>query len=401
MCIRGKFLSPNSPVSKMATQAQPTCEDEVIDAIAGAIREHAKLMIVSGGSKSAVGAPTTARALSLARLSGVVDYDPAELVLTVRPGTSLAEVQALVREQNQMLAFDPFDHGPLFGRAEGKATIGGVVAAGVSGSQRVSCGGARDHLLGFRAVSGRGEAFVAGAKVVKNVTGYDLPKLAAGSWGRLFALTELTLKVLPRPRESATRIIEGLTVEEAVKAMSVAMGSQAEIAAAAHIPGHIRRGRAQTGFRVQGFGPSVAARCAKLESLLSSVGKVEALNDDEGSGFWSSVQNLTSLERKRALWRINLSPRQAPALVNALTALGAQWLLDWAGGLVWISFDGPPDVVRAAANTAGGHAILIRGSAALRTSAPTFHPLSPGLDALEARIRRAFDPAGVFETGRF
>ena len=385
----------------MAALIQPTREDEVIDTIADAVRDDRKLAIVGGGTKSAIGAPAEAYPLSLARLSGVVDYDPAELVLTVRPGTPLIEVQALVFAQDQMLAFEPFDHGPLFGNTAGGATIGGVVAAGVSGSQRVSCGGARDHLLGFRAVSGRGELFVAGAKVVKNVTGYDLPKLAAGSWGRLFALTELTLKVLPRPRVTASCVIQGLTVERAVEAMSVAMRSQAEVAAAAHIPGHIRHGRSRTGFRIQGFGPSVEARCAKLVATLSAMGKVEAMSDDEASGFWNSLRTLPSLGRERALWRINLPPRGAPALVNALAQLGAQWLLDWAGGLVWIGFDGPPDVVRNVTARAGGHATLIRGGAALRASTPTFHPLSPGVDALEVRIRRAFDPAGVFETGRF
>jgi len=149
----------------------------------------AKLALCGGGSKEQLGAPREAERVDMTGFAGVVDYDPAELVLTVRPGTPLAEIEALVASENQMLAFDPFDHGPIYGMPAGRATIGGVVAAGVGGSQRLSGGAPRDHLLGFRAVSGRGEVFVAGAKVVKNVTGYDLPKLAAGSWGRLFAMT--------------------------------------------------------------------------------------------------------------------------------------------------------------------------------------------------------------------
>src|SRR3546814_532187 len=171
-----------------------------------------------------------------------------------------------------MLAFDPFDHGPILGGTAGAATIGGVVAAGVSGSLRLSGGGARDHLLGLRAVSGRGEVFVAGAKVVKNVTGYDLPKLAAGSRGRLFAITEMTLKVLPRAPIAATRAIAGLDPAAAVSLMAAAMGSQAEVGAAAYLPAALNDGQSLTLLRLLGFGPSVAARCRMIESLLGARG---------------------------------------------------------------------------------------------------------------------------------
>lgn len=378
----------------MATDALPCREEDLADAIADATRDDTPLAIVGGGSKRHVGAETGARPLPMAGFAGIVDYDPAELVLTVRPGTPLAEVQTLVAGRGQMLAFEPFDHGPIYGEAEGAATIGGIVAAGVSGSQRVSCGGARDHLLGFRAVSGRGETFVAGAKVVKNVTGYDLPKLAAGSWGRLFAMTELTLKVLPRPKVSETRVIAGLSGAEAIGAMAKAMGSQAEIAAAAHLPGT----RPLTAFRIQGFGPSVAARCTMLEALLNGV---ITPDDAEAAAIWSDLRTLAPLGQGRALWRANVRPSSGHAIVAALEPLGAEWMFDWAGGLVWLAFDGDAALVRAAAAGAGGHATLVRASAAMGVDVPTFHPPVPGLAALEERVRRAFDPAGIFETGRF
>lgn len=377
----------------------PNGEDDIADAIADAVRAGDTLAIVGGGSKAAVGAQTHARALSLAGLTGIVDYDPAELVLTVRPGTLLSDVQALVANEQQMLAFEPFDHGPIFGSPIGRATIGGVMAAGVAGSQRVSSGGARDHLLGFRAVSGRGEAFVAGAKVVKNVTGYDLPKLAAGSWGRVFALTELTMKVLPRPRVLATRVIAGLDDEQAIAAMAMAMGSQAEIAAAAHLPSY--DGTALTVFRVQGFGPSVAARCAMLETLLTPIGRVEALSEDEAGRVWDDLRTLRPLGTTQPLWRINVAPSAAVSVTTALAPFGARWMLDWAGGLIWLVLDADVAVVRDAATRAGGHATLMRGDETLRAAVPAFHPGQPGLVALESRVRRAFDPAGVFETGRF
>jgi len=386
----------------MAGSTLPTREDEIVDAMADALRDGVKLGIVSGGSKATIGADVEARPLRLAGLTGVVDYDPAELVLTVRPGTPLAEIQALVAGAGQMLAFEPYDHGPIFGQAAGMATIGGVIAAGVSGSQRISALAARDHLLGFRAVSGRAEIFSAGAKVVKNVTGYDLPKLAAGSWGRLFAMTELTLKVLPRPREVVTQAVLGLDERQAVRAMSIAMGSQADVAAAAYVPAPLRNGESATILRVQGFGPSVMARCAMLHTLLADFGKVRDLPAGEAAALWEDLRTLAPLgAADRTLWRINIPPKQAGALVEAVDNAEGRFLLDWAGGLVWLASEVDPAVIRAAASRAGGHAVLVRASADMRAGIPAFHPLSAGLAALEERVRRAFDPAGLFETGRF
>lgn len=381
---------------------RPASAEELIDAIVSAQRDGRTLAIHGGGSKAGTGQPASDPIpLDMTGFAGVIDYDPAELVLTVGAGTPLAEVEALVRAEGQMLAFDPFDHGPVFGQPAGRTTIGGVVAAGVAGSRRLSAGAARDHLLGFRAVSGRGEALIAGARVVKNVTGYDLPKLAAGSWGRLFAMTELTLKVLPRPPFAATRAVAGLDTGQAVAAMAAAMGSQAEVAAAAHLPAELNGGVALTILRVEGFEPSVRARGAMLDALLAAHGPVEALGDREADILWDTLRTLAPLGQARPLWRVNVAPSQGPAIVAGLAPHGASWLFDWAGGLIWLAFDGDPALVRTAAERAGGHATLVRAPAPLRESVPAQHSASPGVAALEARIRRAFDPMGVFETGRF
>jgi len=382
----------------MTTLACPTREDELADAIAEAARAGERLAIVGGGSKADFGRAALARSLPMAGFAGVIDYDPAELVLTLRPGTPLAEVEALVAGERQMLAFEPFDHGPIYGRTAGAATIGGVVAGGVAGSRRLSAGGARDHMLGLRAVSGRGEVFVAGGRVVKNVTGYDLPKLAAGSWGRLFAITELTLKVLPRPETRATWAVTGLDARGAVRAMAAAMGSQAEVAAAAHRPAAGGR-ETLTAIRLEGFAPSVAARGRLAQTLLAPFGAVHALGEAEAEAFWRDLHTLAPLGGERPLWRVNVAPSAGAGIVEALA--GADWLMDWAGGLVWLAFNGDPSLVRDVAARAGGHATLVRGPEALRVATPVFHPPSPGLAALEERVRRAFDPAGVFETGRF
>ena len=379
------------------TALRPTTIDDLQDAVADAARTGAKLEIRGGGSKADIGAPREAALFHMTGFSGIIDYDPAELVLTVGAGTPLAQIEALVAGADQMLAFEPFDHGPLFGKPAGAATIGGVIAAGVSGSRRVARGAARDHLLGFQGVSGRGEAFVGGAKVVKNVTGYDLPKVMTGSWGRLAALTEVTLKVLPRGREQLTLVLDGLSPGKAQAAMARAMGSQADVSAAAHLPGP----PAVTALRLEGFGPSIAARRAMLDVMLAQEGGLRALAGDEAEALWDGLRTLAPLADGRPLWRINTAPSASSAVIAALEMLDARWLMDWAGGLVWLTLDGNAGAVRAAAEAGGGHAALVRAPEALRRTTPALHPQSSGVMALEARVRRAFDPLGVFETGRF
>ena len=351
--------------------------------IADAGANRTKLELRGGGTKADFGAPRESEVVSLAALTGVVDYDPAELVLTVRPGTPLAEVQALVAAQSQMLAFEPYG-------APG-ATIGGTIAAAVAGSRRVTAGSARDHLLGFTAISGRGESFVAGAKVVKNVTGYDLPKLMAGSWGRLGAMTELTLKVLPAPRLTVTLMAEGLTPEAAHALMAAALGSNADVSAAAHLA------RGITLLRVAGFAPSVEYRCAALPRLLAAHCILRRLDDAEAAPLWQEA--MTGGALKGAIrWRVHLPPRRAPELVAQFST---QWAMDWGGGQVWLALDDTGLAVREAAAALGGEAVLMQGPQGMRARVAAFHLRAQGVMALESRVRRAFDPLGVFATARF
>lgn len=364
----------------------PRDAQDLCQIIAEAAATGRKLELRGGGTRSGFGAPREVDVVSLAGLSGVVDYDPAELVLTVRAGTPLAEVEALVAAEGQMLAFEPW--------GEPGATIGGTVAAGVAGSRRVTAGSARDHLLGLHAVSGRGTSFVAGGKVVKNVTGYDLPKLMAGSWGRIGAMTELTLKVLPAPRVSVTLAAEGLSPLEAHAMMACALGSNAEVSAAAHLA------RGVTLLRVAGFAPSVEARCAVLPGLLSAHCTVRIMEPAEAAPLWAEAMTGSALAGE-TFWRVHLPPRHAPALVANLELRGIDWAMDWGGGRVWIAHEGASSAVRDAAAALGGEAALVRASAAMRAGVPALHPRPAGLAALEQRVRRAFDPSGVFATSRF
>ena len=379
----------------MGDAFRPDCTDALSAIIANAARDGTRLRLRGGGSKDTIGAPSPeARIVDMRGFAGVVDYDPAELVLTVKAGTPLAEIQTLVADKGQMLAFDPFDHGAALGGVDGDATIGGIVTAGVAGPTRVSRGAARDHLLGFVAVSGRGERFVAGAKVVKNVTGYDLPKLVTGSWGRLAAITELTLKVLPAPRVRLTLGVSGLDPKTAVAAMARAMGSAADVSAAAHLPAW--NGVTLTILRLDGFASSVEARAAIVTRL---IGGITPMADEEATTLWSAIATAAPLAGDAPLWRIIVPAARAPALIDTLG--NRDWLLDWAGGLLWMASADAPHAIRTAVAAVGGHAMLIRADAATRAATPALHPQPAALAALEERVRRAFDPAGVFETGRF
>ncbi|AIT82081.1 glycolate oxidase subunit GlcE [Novosphingobium pentaromativorans] len=379
----------------------PDDEIQLAEAILAAAAEGRCLNLRGGGSKAQIGAPADhADILDMRAFQGIVDYDPAELVLTARAGTPLFEIVALLRDEGQSLAFDPFDHGPIFARPSGAATIGGVVAAGVAGSRRLTAGSVRDHLLGFSAVSGRGECFVAGAKVVKNVTGYDLPKLMAGSWGRLAALVEVTLKVLPAPRESVTCLLGKLDPTQAYIAMARVLGSSVGAAAAAYLPADIANGSAVTALRIEGFGPSVKARVAALTAMFSDQLAVTEASPSQAAAIWDSLRTLAPLDDAQPLWRLSLPARSAAELVAELGA-DECWMMDWGGGLLWLSSAADPQLIRKRAARAGGHAMLVRGDPDLRSRVPALPSLPPANAALEARIRRAFDPAGVFETGRF
>src|SRR6202171_5758347 len=267
----------------MADTLKPRDAAAVEQAIRSALADGKALEIVGHGTKRAIGrAAQWDATLDLSALTGVTLYEPEELVLSARAGTPLVEIEALVAASKQELAFEPMGYGPLWATAAGAATIGGVLAANLSGPRRIKAGAARDHFLGLSAVSGRGETFKSGGRGVKNVTGYDLCKLIAGSWGTLAAMTEVTIKVLPGPETEETVLIRGLDPARAVAAMTGAMGSSCDVSGAAHLPaggaacipaGEIAgAGSAVTALRLEGFSPSVAHRKRTLMALMKPFG---------------------------------------------------------------------------------------------------------------------------------
>jgi glycolate oxidase FAD binding subunit len=389
-------------------------EAQIVEALAWAGEKKARVEVRGAGSKAAIGRPIGADLiLDVSGLAGVVDYAPAELVLTARAGTPLAEVEALLADAGQMLAFEPTDYGPLLGGGSGAATLGGVIASNASGPRRLKDGAARDHFLGFQAVSGRGEAFKAGGKVVKNVTGYDLSKLMAGSWGTLSVLTEVSLKVLPRPQTCATLAFQGLSDTDAVKAMSLAMGSPADVSGAAHLPAGVATrapgalgADAVTALRLEGFGPSVAARIRTLTEKLALFGAPTLLDASETAALWAFIRDVHPfVSDDRPVWRVSAAPMNGPAILSAVQAETAcEGFYDWAGGLVWLAVAPSPDAgeaaVRRAARAHDGHATLIRAPADVRASVAVFEPEPAALAALTRRVKASFDPLNLLNPGR-
>ena len=403
----------------MADSLKPRDAIEVEFIIRAALAEEKTLEVIGRGTKRAIGrAAQWDATLDLSGLSGVTLYEPEELVLSAKAGTPLAEIEALVAGSNQELAFEPMDYGPLFGNAAGGATIGGVIAANLSGPRRIKAGAARDHFLGVNAVSGRGEVFKSGGRVVKNVTGYDLCKVIAGSWGTLAVMTDVTVKTLPKAETEASVLVLNLDDAAACDAMAAAMGSYGDVSAAAHLPVAIAQRiaatatahAAVTAFRLEGVAPSVAQRKTVLEKLLAPFGSLAALGDLASRALWRSVRDVLPSAAagpagKRDLWRISTAPSAGAAVGRALAGKAdAEILYDWAGGLVWAALPAADDanapLVRATVAAAGGHATLIRAPAAVRAAVDVFSPEPAPLAALTERIRKSFDPQGVLNPGR-
>ncbi len=335
---------------------------------------------VGGASKRSIGRVQQAELLDLSLLRGILAYEPRELTLTARAGTPLTEIERVLQAEGQCLAFEPPN--PSSAAGASAATLGGVLATNSSGSRRVTSGAARDHFLGFRAVSGRGERFRGGGRVVKNVTGYDLPKLLAGSWGTLAVLTEVTVRVHPLPEVERTLIVP-CAPAAAIGELGRALSSPWSISGAAFLP---REGIA---LRLEGFAESVAARAAALLELLAPASHLW-LEGDRSRELWRAIALAAPLGDCELLWRIATAPSQALKIIERLEP--RDYLLDWGGGLIWMA--GSPGSAAQVREAIGpGHALLVRAPAAVRALVPTFQPLPPALAALAARLKEAFDPA--------
>jgi glycolate oxidase FAD binding subunit len=399
---------------------------DVEQVVRAAIASEQPLEIIGHGGKRAIGHPMATNAvLDLSGLNAVISYEPNELIITVQAGAPLADVQSLIDAKNQQFAFEPMDTSVLLGMPA-IGTIGGMIGVGLAGPRRIKAGGARDHLLGAHAVSGFGDSFKTGGRVVKNVTGYDLCKLLTGSWGTLAVMTEVTLKVMPKPESERTLMLSGLDDVTANRAMTAALGSPFDVSGAAHLPNSAFRpatgalagfgsglgsqGQAITLLRLEGIAASVADRANSLGKSLALFGPVEMLQDTTSAAVWSAIRDVEPFAAGAALgawpvWRIVCPPASGGALGQALAHdTGGDVIYDWGGGLIWAALPPKPDaqagLVRQRVDAVGGHATLIRASEPVRRDVDVFHPQPAGLSGLSERVRHSFDPKIILNRGR-
>jgi len=339
-------------------------------------------------TKRSLGRPIEAEKLSLAAFNGIIAYEPEELILECGAASKLSDVEKMLAQKNQMLAFEPPNFSNLLG-SKHAGSIGGALACNLAGPRRLKAGAARDHILGLNAVNGQGEIIRAGARVVKNVTGYDVPRLMAGSFGTMMVFTSVIFKVLPKPETEQTCVLRDEGPAKAVAQMAELLATGAEISSAAYVP------KQGTYLRIEGIAASVKARVAMVQAAAQVQ---EVLKVAHSRNLWRELRDVMpfAAEGNKQIWRIVLPPSEAPAFLSALPD-GAEYFLDWAGSLIWLAADAK---FNPRAQLPNGVATLFRASAESRATAEVFHPLSPELAALSSRVKAAFDPKGLFNPGK-
>jgi glycolate oxidase FAD binding subunit len=390
-----------------------TTEDEIVGAVAEAVRTREPLLIQGNGTKAGMLRPVqAARTLSAAGLSGINLYAPQELIISAWSGTPLPEIEATLTEAGQHLIAEPPDLSVLLGVNGKPQTLGGVVATNLSGPRRIAWGAMRDHVMGVRAVTGRAEVIRSGGRVLKNVTGLDLCKLLTGSHGTLGVITELTLKVLPAPEATGTLVLPDLDATAGVAILSAALGSPFGVSGATWLPAdtvarvsglEAVRGSA-TLIRIEDFSPSVTYRIGRLKDQFAVTGAM-TLDTAASRAAWKDVRDARPLiaGETDAVWRVSVRPSSGPSVLTALRPAGVTGYLDWGGGLVWLA--GPPDAathaaVEAAANATGGNWTLLRAPDTLRGAVRVVPDEAAPLARITKQVKAAMDPAGILNPGR-
>ena len=380
-------------------------EDET--ALAAALREAKGPLQIMGGGTRPIGRIAPAQALSTRRLEGITLYEPGAMTLVAKTGTAVEEIEAVLAAENQRLAFEPMDHRAILGTS-GQPTLGGVIAANVSGPRRIQVGAARDFALGVTFVDGRGQVLSNGGRVMKNVTGYDLVKLMSGSWGTLGVLTEVALKVLPVSETQVTLKVHVNTWADAVGCMSAALGTPFDVSGAATV--QAAEGGFDSLIRIEGFETSVQYRASELTQRLAKFGTVDVVRDP-----WAEVKDLKAWAALDTVWRISVRPTDSLKVIELMQGLqqdrGFHCQLDWGGGLLWLGLEAAQ-----MADTRAGlalhqalqrHVAQLRGHATLVTSGLLrdqelchFQPLERAIERVSQSLREKFDPRGILNPGR-
>ena len=390
----------------------PRDEKEVCEVVRWAAAQREALSVSGSGSRAGFGHEVNStHGISLKELSGIRDYDPRELVLTAAAGTPLAEINAALTEHGQQLAFEPPDPSVLFGGA-GAGTLGGVFLGNQSGPRRMHAGAARDHILGVRAVNGRGEMWKSGGKVIKNVTGYDLSKLLAGSWGTLSIVTEISCKVLPASG-AATMGVAVDNVTPALALLTTIASSSLSPTGLAYVPQTPAAGdafaaeiRGRCLLRFEGTEAGVNERIAGVSKLLGPAAKPCVWTGTESNALWRALRDAAPVAASPVLLKLSLPPTWAPAVADALAARQIHaWYLDTGGAWFWIGVESAAAVelvqaLRDLLRPVGGSVVIMRAPAATKSAISVLTPQPPALAALTGRLKQSFDPLCLFNPGR-
>jgi len=369
---------------------------QVVDFVRASRADKAPFEIIAGGTRRTVGRPIgDLPLLDVSGLSGILKYEPAELIITAAPATPLAEINAVLAQKNQRLGFDPADWSKLL-KSNGVATLAGAASCDASGSGKLRHGGARDSLLGFAAVNGLGESFRGGSKVVKNVTGFDLPKLMCGAYGTLSVLTEMTFRVYPKPQHAKVLCLADVTPEEGFAALRKIAHSALEPAGLAYLPSTMKddAGKGAALIKLEGAATPLEEKIALAHGLLG-----DAMQRLEGDPFAAIGNGEVFSDLPGDVWRVMIAPSDAPRVAKELNA--RHWLGDWAGGVIWLAA-APAEAarIRKIAADAKGQAMLLRASPESRGLHGLYAAQPPALAALGRAVKAAFDPMSLFNPGR-
>ena len=394
---------------------KPENENDLQEIIRYCYKKDLPIEIIGTGTKNEIGKKLQcAKILDMSNISGIIEYKPEELYITVKAGTPIKIVQDELKKNNQHLAFEPTNFSEIFQKDSNEGTVGGTLACNFSGSRRFKVGSGRDHILGFKGYNGRGEKIKSGGTVVKNVTGYDLSKLITGSFGTLMVLSELTLKVLPLESETKTIIVSGLALEHAMGVMGSAIASSNDPSGAVFYPGNLRNNfvfndltypGSITAIRVEGTKLSTDQRTNNLtKELVLEDKKLTILDSTQSEIFWEDTRSLKPFATNdRNILRAVVPPSETVNLINRLKTFHPNYFLDWGGSLIWLELDylstQKIDQIRDRILDANGYLTVIKSPENVKSSSEIF-TIDPIKFKISQNIKKSFDPKRIFNPGK-
>ena len=394
---------------------KPENENDLQEIIRYCYKKDLPIEIIGTGTKNEIGKKLQcAKILDMSNISGIIEYKPEELYITVKAGTPIKIVQDELKKNNQHLAFEPTNFSEIFQKDSNEGTVGGTLACNFSGSRRFKVGSGRDHILGFKGYNGRGEKIKSGGTVVKNVTGYDLSKLVTGSFGTLLVLSEITLKVLPIQTDIKTIIISDLVLEHALGTMSSSISSSNDPSGVVFYPRSLRNNfvfndlthqGSITAIRIEGTKASTEQRINNLFKNLSlEESKTTILDSTQSEIFWEDTRALKVFSKnQKNILRAVIPPSETVNLINRLKAFHPNYFIDWGGSLLWLELDylsnQKIDQIRKRVLDAGGYLTVIKSPTNIKSSSEIF-TIDPIKFKISQNLKRSFDPKRIFNPGK-